>query len=104
MLIEGMVVVGVGFTALCGYSGSGEIDKIAEANGWQEKGELEKWKGKNIFKMEDLIDLNDFIEDLKEEVGMQTKVEEAKAEAAAEQEATDKAEEAKDAPKDSATQ
>eukprot|EP00286_Rhodomonas_abbreviata_P025919 CAMPEP_0181314204 /NCGR_PEP_ID=MMETSP1101-20121128/14683_1 /TAXON_ID=46948 /ORGANISM="Rhodomonas abbreviata, Strain Caron Lab Isolate" /LENGTH=105 /DNA_ID=CAMNT_0023421261 /DNA_START=125 /DNA_END=442 /DNA_ORIENTATION=+ len=80
-----MVGVGVGFTALCGVSATGQIDKVAEENGWQEKGELAKWQNQNVFNMWDLLDVNDFIEDIKEEVGFKTKAEQAKEDAAADE-------------------
>lgn len=35
----------------------------------QEEGEYEKWKNKNEFQLKDLVDVPDFVDDLKEETG-----------------------------------
>mmetsp|Transcript_21528 Transcript_21528/g.33682 ORF Transcript_21528/g.33682 Transcript_21528/m.33682 type:complete len:83 (+) Transcript_21528:333-581(+) len=70
MIIEAMFVSGVGFSAWCAWTASGHPDKIAEDAGWQEKGELERWQKQNEFDVKCLLDLDDFVEDVKEEMGI----------------------------------
>lgn len=67
MVIELMLISGVGFSVVCGISLSGAVDKGAEALQIQEKGEYEKWNSKNEFQVKDLVDVPDFIEDVKDE-------------------------------------
>ncbi|EKX54756.1 hypothetical protein GUITHDRAFT_99410 [Guillardia theta CCMP2712] len=71
MIIEAMLIGGFSFTAVCAVSASGAVDKIAEESGLQEKGELDKWRQKNEFDMRDLLDVDDFIKDVKEEIGLE---------------------------------
>lgn len=67
MVIEMMLISGVGFSVMCGVALSGAVDKGAEELGCQEKGEYDNWKNKNEFQIKDLVDVPDFIEDVKDE-------------------------------------
>ncbi|KAJ1482708.1 hypothetical protein T484DRAFT_1897198 [Baffinella frigidus] len=75
MLIEAMVVTGLSFTVLCGYASTGHVDQVAEDAGWQEKGELTRWQSKNEFQYKDLYDMDAFVEDIKEEMRMESSAE-----------------------------
>ena len=67
MVIEMMLISGVGFSVVCGVALTGAVDKGAEGVGLQEDGEYEKWKNKNEFQIQDLVDVPDFIDDVKDE-------------------------------------
>eukprot|EP00285_Hemiselmis_virescens_P009813 CAMPEP_0173393682 /NCGR_PEP_ID=MMETSP1356-20130122/22252_1 /TAXON_ID=77927 ORGANISM="Hemiselmis virescens, Strain PCC157" /NCGR_SAMPLE_ID=MMETSP1356 /ASSEMBLY_ACC=CAM_ASM_000847 /LENGTH=95 /DNA_ID=CAMNT_0014351739 /DNA_START=178 /DNA_END=465 /DNA_ORIENTATION=+ len=68
MLVEAMLISGLGFSALVTVSGLGYFDKAAESVGLQPEGSLDKWQNNNEFTGAQLFETEDMIEDIQTDI------------------------------------